>query len=305
MDKGLFDGLPVFLLVAEQRSFARAASLLDVSPTAVGKAIRQLEKRHGVVLFQRTTRRVALTEAGEALFQRVRPAATEIADALTELGSYSREPSGTLRLTMSRPAMSLIVEPVMAEFRRIYPQVVLDISIDEGTVNLGDGAFDAGIRMGESVEKDMIAVRLTPQLRWCVVGSPAYLERMGCPQTPESLQDHEAIVYRYVSSGQRYRWEFARDGRDFTIDVQGHVIVNDRASVAAFARAGLGLAYVAEYEVAGDLAAGRLVPVLDDYLTPSAGMFLYFPARMQTQPKLRAFIDLLRWKGGRAPGPST
>jgi DNA-binding transcriptional LysR family regulator len=290
------EGLTVFLKVAEYRSFSRAAEALEVSPTAVSKAIRQLEKRHGVVLFQRTTRSVNLTETGAALLERLRPAAADIRDAVLDLASFGQRPVGTLRLTMSRPAMRLLVEPIIAEFRRAYPEVTLDLSLDEGVVDLTNGLYDAGIRQGESIEKDMVAVRLTPELKWCVVGSPAYLEREGIPQTFAELQTHQCLIYRYVTSGQRHRWEFHRDGRDLSVDIPGAIIVNDRTYLVRLATLGLGLAYVAEMEATEELASGTLVRVLEGYLSPSAGMFLYFPARMQSQPKLRAFIDMIRRK---------
>lgn len=294
MDKDQLDRIVPFLAVAEHLSFTRAALALDVSPTAVSKAIQQMEQRYGVVLFQRTTRSVVLTEAGRALFHRLQPAAAEIGDALEQLSSYQTHPSGTLRLTMSRMAMSLIVEPVMPEFYRMFPDVTLELSLDEGTVDLAGGLYDAGIRLGETVEKDMVAVRLTPELYWSVVGSPAYFEHAGRPQKPEDLTRHEGILYRFVTSGQRHRWEFNRRGRDFLVDMMGRIVVNERASLLSFARQGLGLAYVADVEASDDLAAGRLESVLRSYIRPTSGMHLYFPAKTQAQPKLRAFIDMVR-----------
>jgi DNA-binding transcriptional LysR family regulator len=294
VDKALFDGIPPFLAVARERSFTRAADSLGITPTAVSKAIRQLERRHGVVLFQRTTRSVALTEAGEALLAQVQPAADQIVAALEVLDGYQDRPTGALRLTLSRAMMTLLVEPIVADYRRLCPDVTLELSINEGIVDLASGAFDAGIRQGESVERDMVAVRLTPEMTWSVVASPAYLDKAGTPETPEDLARHEGILYRFVTSGQLYRWEFTEGAREFTVAMKGRLIVNDWASLLTFARQGLGLAYVMESEARADLAAGRLRSVLQDYLRPSAGAFLYFPERMQTQPKLRAFIDLLR-----------
>lgn len=294
MDRDQLDGLVPFLAVAEHLSFTRAARALNISPTAVSKAVQQLEQRHGVVLFQRTTRSVVLTESGAELFRRLQPAADEIGDALGQLSSYQTHPSGTLRLTMSRMAMTLLVEPFIPEFCRRYPEVTLELSIDEGTVDLASGRYDAGIRLGETVEKDMVAVRLTPELQWSVVGSPAYFARAGRPRKPEDLTRHEGIVYRFVTSGQRHRWEFDRRGRQLFVDMKGQLVVNERAVLLSFARQGLGLAYVADVEVAEDLAAGRLESVLRNHVRPSAGLYLYFPAKTQAQPKLRAFIDMVR-----------
>ncbi|PXW24700.1 LysR family transcriptional regulator [Paraburkholderia caballeronis] len=294
MDKDQLDGLLPFLAVAEHLSFTRAARALNVSPTAVSKSVQQLERRYGVTLFQRTTRSVVLTEPGAALFQRVRHAVSDINDALAGLSDYQTRPTGTLRLTMSRMTMMLLVEPVLPEFRERYPDVTLELSLSEGAVDLASGRYDAGIRLEETVEKDMATVRLTPALRWSVVGSPEYFARMGRPRKPEDLTAHEGLVYRFVTSGQRHRWEFTRRGRDVTVDVPGRIVVNDRSSLLALARRGLGLAYVADLEAAGDLAAGRLEPVLRDHIRPTAGVHLYFPSRAQMQPALRAFIDTLR-----------
>ncbi|OZI38135.1 LysR family transcriptional regulator [Bordetella genomosp. 10] len=297
MEKDQLDGIIPFLSVAKHLSFTRAALDLNISSTAVSKAIQQLEQRHGVVLFQRTTRSVVLTEPGAALFERLKPAAAEIGDALVHLSNYQTRPTGTLRLTMTRTAMMLLVEPIVPEYCRAYPDVTLELSIDEGTVDLASGLYDAGIRLGETVEKDMVAVKLTPELCWSVVGSPAYFARAGRPRKPEELTQHEGILYRFVTSGQRHRWEFNRRGRDFIVDMTGRIVVNERASLLSFARQGLGLAYVADLEAAEDLAMGRLQSVLRDYIRPTTGLHLYFPARTQAQPKLRAFIDMAKRKG--------
>jgi DNA-binding transcriptional LysR family regulator len=290
------EGLTVFLTVAEHRSFTRAAEALEVSTTAVSKAIRQLEKRHGVVLFQRTTRSVTLTETGAALLGRLRPAAIEIGDALAGLATFGQQPIGTLRLTVSQPAMQILIEPLIAEFSRAFPEITLDLSVNEATVGLASDAYDAGIRLGEIIEKDMVAIRLTPDLKWCVVGSPSYFSRKSPPKTPDDLHDHECLVYRFVTSGQRYRWEFDWNGREISVDVPSRVVVDDRSTLIRLAADGLGLAYVSEFEAAKELASGRLISVLGEYIAPSSGFFLYFPARTQDQPKLRAFIDMLRRK---------
>ncbi len=242
---------------------------------------------------QRTTRSVALTEAGAALFKRLRHTTDEISDAFTVLSGFQDRPSGTLRLTLSRLVMGLLIEPRLAAFWRHYPDVGLDISLDEGTVDIVAGNYDAGIRLGESVEKDMIAVRLTPEIRWSVVGSPDYFARAGRPLTPEDLTDHQAILYRFITSGLPHRWEFSQGTRAFSVAMKSRMIVNDRASLVTLARRGLGLVYVADVEAASDLAMGLLEPVLRDFIAPTSGLYLYFPARTQSQPKLRAFIDFM------------
>ena len=293
LDKDLLDGIPVFLTVAEHSSFTLAAAQLGITPTAVSKAIRVLEERHGVVLFQRTTRKVALTEAGQALFSRLNPATQEIDEAIAALGQFREKPIGTLRLNMKRSACTYLVEPIVAEFRQKYPDVKLDITIDEGLTDLLEGRYDAGIRLGESVDKDMVGVRLTPDLAFHVVGSPEYFKRHGKPAKPEDLQQHDAIMYRFVTSGTFHRWEFVRSKRQFFVDLPSPVVVNNRDILINFARQGLGLAYVAQYEVERELAEGSLVPVLSEFIPKTSGLYLYFPARTQAQLKLRAFIDMV------------
>jgi DNA-binding transcriptional LysR family regulator len=296
MNHDPFDGLTEFLAVAEHKSFTLAATKLAVTPTAVSHAIKLLERRTGVLLFQRTTRRVALTEAGASLFARLRPAASEIDEALAVLSGFRDQPMGTLRLTALRLSGTLLMEPLIALFRQAYPQVTLDISLDDATVDLMAGGFDAGIRLGESIEKDMIAVRLTPDLQWSVVGSPEYFAKAGKPASPEELTRHECIGFRFSTSGNAHRWEFRRKGRDFTVGIEAGVIVNDRRLLVAAARSGTGLAYACDLEIAEELADGRLERVLQAFVPLSSALYLYFPSRTQSQPKLRAFIDLAtRW----------
>ena len=296
-----FTGLTEFLAVADARSFTAAAASLGVTPTAVSQAIRALEKRLGVPLFVRTTRRVALTEAGAALFQRVRPAAADIADAFDMLGGFRDRPLGHLRLTVPRIAVPLIVTPLLPRFRQAYPDISVEIAVDDAAIDITERGFDAGIRIGEAIEKDMIAMRLTSDITWTVVGAPDYFARHGRPATPEDLTRHQAIRYRYPTSGVVYRWEFERDGRDFTVDPPGGLIVNDFLLLLELAEAGLGLVYLPDISVAEAVASGRLERVLEAFLPTTPGLFAYFPARSQTQPKLRAFLDmaskLMRRKG--------
>lgn len=292
MNHDPFDGLTEFLAVAEHKSFTLAATRLAVTPTAVSHAIKLLERRTGVLLFQRTTRRVALTEAGASLFARLRPAASEIDEALAVLSGFRDQPMGTLRITAPRLSGALLIEPLMPLFRQAYPQVSLDISLDDATVDLMESGFDAGIRLGESIEKDMIAVRLTPDLQWSVVGSPAHFAKAGKPLSPEELTRHACIGFRFASSGSAHRWEFRRDGRDFTVGVESGVLVNDRKLLISAARNGLGLAYACNLEIIDELANGQLERVLQPFVPLSSGLYLYFPSRTQTQPKLRAFIDM-------------
>jgi DNA-binding transcriptional LysR family regulator len=280
--------------VAEAGGFTAAAARLGISPAAVSQSIKLLETRMGMPLFIRTTRRVALTEGGEALLSRAGPAVMEIAATIAAIGEMRGEPSGLLRLTVPRMAVPLVIEPVVPVFRRVHPKVAVEIAVEDATVDLPARGFDAGIRIGEYIEQDMIAVRLTRDIAWSVVGSPDYLAARGRPARPEDLTGHDAIRYRFPGSGAVYRWEFEREGRSLSVDPPGSLIVNDGALLVSWACAGLGLSYVADIAVEAELAAGRLVRVLKPFLPKSPGLFLYFPRRAQRQPKLRAFIDVAR-----------
>jgi DNA-binding transcriptional LysR family regulator len=275
-----FAGLAAFLAVAETGSFTAAAARLGVSPAAVSQTVKALENRLGTPLFLRTTRRVGLTEAGAALLIRARPAAAEILQALETAGEMGEEPAGVLRLTVPRMAVPLVIEPVIPVLRRAHPKVAVEISVEDAAMDLPAHGYDAGIRIGEMVERDMVAVRLTRDIVWSVVASPAYLAARGTPQQPEDLTQHDAIRYRFPTSGAIYRWEFERDGRTLTVDPPGSLVVNDGALLISFAQE--------------EIEADRLRPVLQPFLPRSPGLFLYFPRRASIQPKLRAFIDVMR-----------
>jgi DNA-binding transcriptional LysR family regulator len=287
-----FDGLKAFLAVARLKSFTAAAAHLGVTTTAVSKAVKLLEQRHHVVLFQRTTRHVALTEAGASLFASLRPAIQQIEDSFSALHASLGRPTGTLRLTMPRALGALLIEPLTVRFRLVCPDVTIDISLDDSAVDLLAGGFDAGIRLGEAVAQDMVAIRLTPDLRWSVVGAPKYFAQAGRPVTPEDLTAHATIRYRFLASGGLHRWAFHRKGHAFYVDTGGNIIVNDTTLIRSFARSGLGLAYLPDMEAGADIEGGRLQRVLQGFMRPTSGLFMYFPVRTQHQPKLRAFIDM-------------
>lgn len=288
------DGVAVFLAVAEHRSFTGAALALGVTPTAVSKAIRALESRQGVMLFQRTTRRVALTEAGQAVFLRLRPAVSDIADAFAALGGFRDRPMGTLRITAPHGAVEPILGALVPAFRRAYPEVSLEISLDEAIVDLVGAGFDAGIRLGEAVEKDMVAVRLTPEIAWSVVGAPRYFDGRERPNVPEDLVRHEALHYRFAGSGALHRWSFRRGKRDFLVETKGGLVLNDRQMLVDCAVEGLGLAFVSAQESRRAVAQGLLETFLQPYIPVDSGLYLYFPERSQSQLKLRVFIDMAR-----------
>ncbi len=287
-----YAGLATFIAVAESASFTAAAARLGVTPTAVSKAIRAMEARHGVPLFRRTTRSVALTEAGTAVFARLGPASAEIGEAFALLGQYRDRPSGTLRITAPRSALDLL-RAVAPAYRKAHPHVTLELSIDESLVDLVASGYDAGIRLGEAVEKDMVAVRLTPEVAWSVVGAPRCFAKRARPRLPEDLIHHEAIRYRFPGSRSLHRWAFRRSRREFLVDVKGRLIVDDRTLLVDLAVAGEGLAFVADREVRTHVAAGRLDAMLQSYIPSNSGLFLYFPAGSQNQLKLRAFIDTM------------
>lgn len=286
------EAIRIFLAVAEARSFTAAAIRLGVTPAAASKAVKLLEAQHGVIVLVRNTRRVALTEAGSALYASLQAATTQIDEAFLALTRYRDRPAGTLRLTVPRALGALVFKDLAPRFQRAYPDVALDISLDDGEVDLLEQGFDAGIRLGQQVAKGMVAVRLTDDLVWSVVGAPAYLVRAGRPRIPEDLVRHATVRYRFHRSRALAPWSFVRDGDRFQVETGQQLVANDTGLIADFVRSGLGLAYLPDIEIATDLAAGRLERVLQPFVPRTSGLFLYFAAKTQSQPKLRAFIDM-------------
>lgn len=287
----VFTGLSEFLAVADFGSFRAAAAHLRVTPAAVSQAIKALEGRLGAPLFLRTTRSVAMTEAGLRLHARLRSATGEIGEALGEVLTLRGRPAGQLKLSVPRIALDLVMLPVLPAFRRAFPEIQVELDVNDASVDLATGGFDAGIRIGNIIERDMVAVRLTPNFRWSVMGAEAYFAAHGRPRKPEDLLQHECIGYRYPTAKSVYRWQFERKGRVISIDVARGLIVNDHLSMIALAVAGAGLCYTADLVAARELADRRLVPVLQTFRRSNQGLYLYFPRRAQVQPKLRAFID--------------
>ncbi|WP_224365442.1 LysR family transcriptional regulator [Hyalangium versicolor] len=288
------NGLLAFVTVAERRGFSAAARTLGVSPSALSQAIRNLEARVGVTLLVRTTRSVSLTEAGERLLARSSPSLKEALAAVEEASGASDAVVGRLRLTVPRIAVPLIIEPVLPVLRQRHPQLAIEISVDDRFVDIMAEGHDAGIRLSEAVERDMVVVRISPPFRFVVVGAPSYLKARGRPVVPKDLLGHECIGYRAATSGTLYQWEFERRGRESQVAVRGSLVCNDAELMGRAAVAGLGLAYVSEQVVAEDIEAGRLEVVLEDYAPEVPGLFLYFPSRAQKLPKLRALIDAVR-----------
>ena len=287
-----FAGLSEFLAVAKHRSFRRAAIELGVTAGAVSQAIQGLESRLRQPLFSRTTRSVALTEAGERLLAGIRPAAGVITESLDDLLQTGARPSGTLRLLVQRSALAHVIQPAVPLFRREYPDVKLEIVIESDHTALVGAGYDAGVRIGEYIDRDMVAARVSPPFRWLVYGAPSYLERHGRPRVPEDLSRHECLRYRRPEIGDIYRWEFERDGQSVIIDPPGSVLVNDPTLLRAFARQGIGLVYSASINVAADVERGTLEPLLEKFSPAQESFFIYYPRASRNQPKLRAFVDL-------------
>ena len=285
------DGLLAFTAVARQGSFTTAAALLEVTPSAISQTVRQLEERLGVRLLHRTTRSVRLTEAGEQFLARVAPAVAEITQAAAELDEYRGGASGVLRLNMAHIAYAACVRPLLPGFLARHPAIKVELDLDDGFVDIVAGGFDAGVRLGESVQLDMVTVPLTRQERMCMVASPAYAARRGLPGSIEDLQRHDCIRFRFRKSQAIYRWEVLRDGQLIEVEVGGPLTVSSSVEMAAAALDGIGIAYVFVRQVEADLAAGRLLPVLPDCWPTFTGFHLYYPTRRQMPAKLRAFID--------------
>jgi DNA-binding transcriptional LysR family regulator len=288
--------LRAFAAVAQERSFRKAADRLAVTPSALSHVIRALEERLGAKLLHRTTRSVAPTEAGALLLRRLIPAMEEMTNAVTEVGTFSDHPRGRLRLNLPRLAADAVLLPRLDAFTRLYPDIILDLVIEDRLTDIvGDGC-DAGIRSGAHVGGDMIAVRLTPHLRAAVVAAPSYLASRIVPVTPHDLHEHRCIEYRWAHDGSVYRWEFERDGETLEVRLASAISVNDMSLITRCALEGLGFAYVLEDVVAEHIAAGRLVRVLEDWCQLSPGFHLYYSGRRHTSAPLRAMIDFFRYQ---------
>jgi DNA-binding transcriptional LysR family regulator len=291
MDRDLLSHLPVIVAVARRGGFAAAAAELGMSPSAVSHAVRVVEERIGQPLFARTTRSVALTEAGEALVAAAEPALEDITDRIERIRSVKSRASGLLKLNVPRLALSLALMPILAAMTERYPDVTVEIATDERLSDIVGEGFDAGIRLGEMIAEDMVTVRLTAPFRTAIVASPAYIGRHGKPQALADLSNHNCIGYRLLRSHALYRWDLSDQGKEISVETRGSVVLTDSLSARDMALAGIGLAYLFEPLVRADVEAGRLVEMLRDTAIEEPGLFLYFPRRAAMAPKLRAFID--------------
>ncbi len=284
--------LSAFRTVAEERSFTRAAARLGISQSALSHSIRGLEKRLGLQLLARTTRSVSPTAAGAALLNELAPALERIEQAVAETRKQREKPSGRIRLIIPRTASQMVLLPKLAQFTRAYPEIVLEVTSSNDPVDLVAGEYDAGIQLGEFIERDMIAVRVTGELRLAVFGSPKYFKTNPIPRHPQELKNHACIGFRFRNG--LYRWEFEKGGKGQTVSPQGPVSFDDPSLVIQAVLEGVGIGTAMEDSVAGLLAKGRLVQVLRDWCPLFAGYFLYYPSRRNQPAALAALIDTLR-----------
>jgi DNA-binding transcriptional LysR family regulator len=297
MPRDNFNDLLAFITVAREGSFTRAAAHLGVSQSALSHAIRALEARLGLRLLTRTTRSVSPTEAGQRLLTTVAPRFDEIETELAALSELRDKPAGTIRISTAEHAANAILWPRLAKFLSQYPDIHVEITIDYGLTDIVAERYELGVRLGDQVAKDMIAVRISPDLRMAVVGSPAYFSTRPPPQTPQDLTAHDCINLRLPTYGSLLAWEFGRDGNDLKVHVQGQLTFNSSSPMLKAALAGFGLAYLPEDMVRTQLVEGTLVRVLDDWCAPFPGYHLYYPSRRQSSPAFALLIEALRYQG--------
>jgi DNA-binding transcriptional LysR family regulator len=288
------DGMATFVAVAEARGFRAAGQRLGVSHSAVSQTLRKLEERLGVALVQRTTRSVRLTDAGERLYASVRPALDEVRTAVAAVGELGGAPRGTLRLHLTTGAESYFNGPLLAGFLAGHPHVRLDLSVSETAVDIVAEGYDAGARLGEVIDKDMIAVPVSGDIRLIVVAAPIYFARRTKPSHPRELVEHECLAWHPTPDAPLYRWEFTEGQRHFSVAVPSRVLTTDPAMNVRLALAGAGVTMVREDRVRDAIAAGELVPVLEEFCLPFPGYYLYYPQRRHASPALRALVDYLR-----------
>ncbi|MEI7366470.1 LysR family transcriptional regulator [Pectobacterium sp. 1950-15] len=287
-----FDGLSEFLAIAKRLSIRKAAIDLGKTPGSVSLSLQKLEHRLGVLLFHRTTRKMALTEAGEDLLLRIGPAAQAIATGFEDVAQSAKKPSGTLKLIVERLALPHVIEPLIPAFRQAWPNLHVDITVSNRHDNFVSEGYDAGIMIGSYIEQDMIAIRLSPPFKWAVFGSPDYFNTHGKPKVARDLVHHECIRFRRPEKGDIYRWEFIENKESVRIEPTGTVTVNDGELMRSLAVRGVGLIYSSTFHTSRELANGTLEAALLDLSPGNDGLFLYFSRAARNQPKLRAFIDV-------------
>jgi DNA-binding transcriptional LysR family regulator len=297
MQRASLDDLRALVAIGRERSFTRAAATLGVSQSALSQTVRQLEARLGIRLLTRTTRSVSPTEAGERLLQIVGSRFEEIDAELEALTALREKPAGTVRITAGDHAIKSVLWPKLQQFLPTYPEIKVEITIDYGLIDIVAGRYDAGVRWGEQVAKDMIAVRIGPDIRFAVVGAKSYFAKRAVPRTPHDLIDHNCVNLRLPTYGGTYAWEFEKDGRELKVRVEGQLVFNGIFQVLDAAVAGLGLAFVPEDIAQPYLAKGRLKRVLEEWCPPWSGYHLYYPHRRRSSPAFALLVDALRHRG--------
>lgn len=290
--------LLTFAAVAEEKSFTRAAARLGTSQSALSHTVKRLEARLGLRLLSRTTRSVVATEAGERLMETLRPAFDDIDTRLSALTALREKPAGTIRITTGEHAAEAVLLPALTKLLRRYPDIDVELNVNYGLTDIVTERFDAGVRLGEQIAKDMIAVPIGPAMRMAVVGAPSYFTKHGIPKTPRDLADHACINLRLPTRGGLYAWEFEKGARKLNVRVEGQLVFNTTGLIVKAALAGLGLASLPSQIVEAEIAKGRLKRVLADWCPPFSGYHLYYPSRRQQSPALKLLVEALRWRGG-------
>jgi DNA-binding transcriptional LysR family regulator len=292
-----FNNLAAFVVVAKERSFTRAAAKLGVSQSALSQTIKGLEAGLGLRLLTRSTRSVSPTEAGERLLRSIAPRFEEIEHEIAALSAMREKPAGTIRITAGEHPAVTVLQPALAKFLPDYPDIHVEIIVDYGLTDIVAEGYDAGVRLGEQVAKDMIAVRIGPELRMAVVGSPSYFEKHPRPETPQDLTQHNCINIRLPTYGGLFAWEFEKNGRELKVRVEGQLVFNNISLRLNSALAGLGLAYMPEDQALEHIAEGRLIRVLEDWCEPFPGYHLYYPSRRHSSPAFALLVEALRHRG--------
>jgi DNA-binding transcriptional LysR family regulator len=286
--------LRAFVAVAEQGSFSKAAEVLGLSPSSLSQVIRTFEERLGVRLLHRTTRSVSLTEAGERLLLRARPALAELDAALMDVSHFRDRPAGIVRVRCLRIAFRTYVEPILAEFHETHPEIKLDILVDDAVTDLVAGGFDVGFTLGEVIEKDLVGIKLGGNMRQIAVATPDYIAKHGRPETPRDLLSHKCLRWRWPGRATPYNWEFFKDGAWFEVEVDGPLVLSEQTMAVNAALKGMGIAFWVEHELRPLIEAGKLVPLLEEWSGEFPGLYICYPQQRQMAPALRAFIDFVK-----------
>ncbi|HCH50472.1 MAG TPA: LysR family transcriptional regulator [Proteus sp.] len=296
MTKSKMNDLHAFLIVAQEQSFTKAAARLGVTPSALSHTIRLLEERLGIRLLARTTRNVSVTEAGAQLMNAISPLFEQIETELNALGELRDNPRGTIRLSCTDDQIEIYIRPILNDFLQKYPDITLEIYVDYGFTNIVEERFDAGIRIGDDINKDMIAVRIGPDWRLVAVASPAYFKQYSKPLIPTDLSEHKCINIRHRAAGAIYAWEFKQEGHTTSIKVDGQLVFNSTLHQLNAALDGMGIAYIPEHLAEPYIAKGELLSVLTDYSPYFEGFHLYYPNRRQSSPAFMAFVEAIRYR---------